>query len=84
MLGGSLIASTTRRTWGRFPGTFSRADWLHKYELLPAIALAVLCFAVAGWSGLVVGYFWSTVLVYHGTFCINSLAHAWAQAICHR
>ena len=49
--------------------------WLHKYELLPAIVLAVLCFAAEGWSGLVVGFFWSTVLVYHGTFCINSLAH---------
>jgi stearoyl-CoA desaturase (Delta-9 desaturase) len=48
---------------------------LHKYELSPAIALAVLCFLVAGWSGLVVGFFWSTVLVYHATFCINSLAH---------
>jgi len=23
----------------------------------------------------VVGFFWSTVLVFHGTFCINSLAH---------
>jgi Fatty-acid desaturase len=23
----------------------------------------------------VVGFFWSTVLVYHATFCINSLAH---------
>jgi stearoyl-CoA desaturase (delta-9 desaturase) len=23
----------------------------------------------------VVGFFWSTVAVYHGTFCINSLAH---------
>jgi stearoyl-CoA desaturase (delta-9 desaturase) len=54
---------------------FPELRWLHKYELLPAIALAVLCFAVPGWSGLVVGFFWSTVLVYHGTFCINSLAH---------
>jgi stearoyl-CoA desaturase (Delta-9 desaturase) len=49
--------------------------WLHKYELVPAVALAVFCFLVAGWSGLVVGFFWSTVLVYHATFCINSLAH---------
>jgi len=49
--------------------------WLHKFELLPAVALAVLCFLVAGWSGLVVGFVWSTVLVYHATFCINSLAH---------
>ena len=32
-------------------------------------------FLVAGWSGLVVGFFWSTVLLYHATFCINSLAH---------
>src|SRR4029434_5534140 len=49
--------------------------WLHKCELLPALAVAVLCFRVAGWSGLVVGFLWSTVLVYHATFCINSLAH---------
>lgn len=49
--------------------------WLHKLELLPAIALAGLCYLIAGWSGLFVGFFWSTVLVYHATFCINSLAH---------
>ena len=49
--------------------------WLHKTELLPPILLAGLCFWIAGWSGLVVGFFWSTVLVYHATFCINSLAH---------
>ena len=39
------------------------------------IALALACLLVAGWSGLVVGFFWSTVLVYHATFSINSLAH---------
>ncbi|MFC7399057.1 acyl-CoA desaturase [Chelatococcus sp. GCM10030263] len=49
--------------------------WLHRYELLPAVILAVLSFLIAGWSGLVVGFLWSTVLVYHATFCINSLAH---------
>lgn len=49
--------------------------WLHKYELVPAVALGILCFWAAGWAGLVVGFFWSTVLVYHATFCINSLAH---------
>jgi stearoyl-CoA desaturase (delta-9 desaturase) len=49
--------------------------WLKKFELLPAVVLGVLCLLVAGWSGLVVGFLWSTVLVYHGTFCINSLAH---------
>jgi stearoyl-CoA desaturase (Delta-9 desaturase) len=49
--------------------------WLHKYELVPPFVLALLCYAIGGWSGLVVGFFWSTVLVYHATFCINSLAH---------
>ena len=49
--------------------------WLHKHELVPPAVLAVLSILIAGWSGLVVGFFWSTVLVYHATFCINSLAH---------
>jgi stearoyl-CoA desaturase (delta-9 desaturase) len=49
--------------------------WLHRYELVPAIVLALICLAIGGWSGLVVGFFWSTVLTYHATFCINSLAH---------
>jgi stearoyl-CoA desaturase (delta-9 desaturase) len=49
--------------------------WLHRFELIPAIALGALCLLIGGWSGLIVGFFWSTVLVYHATFCINSLAH---------
>jgi stearoyl-CoA desaturase (Delta-9 desaturase) len=49
--------------------------WLHRYELVPAVALGVLCWLIEGWPGLVVGFFWSTVFVYHATFCINSLAH---------
>jgi stearoyl-CoA desaturase (delta-9 desaturase) len=49
--------------------------WLHRHELAPPFALALASFTIAGWSGLVVGFFWSTVAVYHATFCINSLAH---------
>jgi stearoyl-CoA desaturase (Delta-9 desaturase) len=49
--------------------------WLHKYELVPGIGLGAICLLIAGWPGLIVGFFWSTVLVYHATFCINSLAH---------
>jgi stearoyl-CoA desaturase (Delta-9 desaturase) len=59
---------------GDFTG-YPELMWLHKYEIVPAFALGTLCFLVAGWSGLVVGFFLSTVLVYHATFCINSLAH---------
>ena len=49
--------------------------WLHKHEIVPALVLGGACFLAAGWSGLVVGFLWSSVLVYHATFCINSLAH---------
>ncbi|MGO4573340.1 acyl-CoA desaturase [Microvirga sp. 2TAF3] len=59
-------------------GDFTRYPelmWLHRYELVPAAVLAVITFLIAGWPGLVVGFFWSTVAVYHATFCINSLAH---------
>jgi stearoyl-CoA desaturase (delta-9 desaturase) len=49
--------------------------WLHRCEIVPATILGLLCFAIGGWPGLVVGFVWSTVLLYHATFCINSLAH---------
>lgn len=48
---------------------------LLRFEQLPTVLLAVACWAAFGWEGLVVGFFWSTVLLYHGTFFINSLAH---------
>jgi len=49
--------------------------WLHRHERLPAYVLAVLCYLIGGWSGLFVGFFLSTCLVFHATFFINSLAH---------
>jgi len=54
---------------------FPELRWLHRFEIAPAILLALICFAIDGWAGLFVGFFWSTVAVYHATFCINSLAH---------
>ena len=48
---------------------------LHRFELAPATTLAVGAYLFAGWPGVVVGFLWSTVLVWHATFCINSLAH---------
>jgi stearoyl-CoA desaturase (delta-9 desaturase) len=71
----------TRQHWetdfGQVPdlARYPELRWLHRFELAPAFVLGAFCFLVAGWSGLVVGFLWSTVLVYHATFCINSLAH---------
>ena len=49
--------------------------WLDRWNLVPPVTLALACLALGGWPGLVVGFFWSTALTYHGTFAINSLAH---------
>jgi stearoyl-CoA desaturase (Delta-9 desaturase) len=54
---------------------FPELMWLHRHERWPAYGLALLCFLIGGWSGLFVGFFLSTCLVFHATFCINSLAH---------
>ena len=43
--------------------------------LLPVVALALVFLAVGGLHGLVWGFFASTVLLWHGSFSINSLAH---------
>jgi stearoyl-CoA desaturase (delta-9 desaturase) len=52
---------------------------LEKWERFPPFVLAVLVWAVAGWSGLIVGFFVSTVLLFHGTFTINSLSHVFGK-----
>jgi stearoyl-CoA desaturase (Delta-9 desaturase) len=49
--------------------------WLDRHPYLPAALLGVATWLVAGWPGLVVGFCWSTVLVWHATFAINSVAH---------
>ena len=54
---------------------FPELRWLDRLPYLPPVLLALAVFATAGWSGLIVGFFWSTVALWHATFSINSLAH---------
>jgi len=49
--------------------------FLNKYYLLPPILLGALVFITLGAPGLFFGFFVSTVLLWHGTFTINSLSH---------
>jgi stearoyl-CoA desaturase (delta-9 desaturase) len=48
---------------------------LDRFTYMPAFLLATGLWLWGGWSMLVVGFFWSTIALYHGTFAINSLAH---------
>ena len=50
--------------------------FLDRLTYLPAFVLAFGLWLWGGWPMLVVGFFWSTVVLYHCTFFINSLAHA--------
>ena len=54
---------------------FPELRLLHRLELAPAAIVGIASYLIAGWSGVVVGFLWSTVFVWHATFCINSLAH---------
>jgi stearoyl-CoA desaturase (delta-9 desaturase) len=66
--------------------------FLNEYHVIPPIALAASTCALGAWLGhaaptlhtsafqmLVWGYFVSTVLGYHGTFMVNSLAHVFGR-----
>jgi len=67
---------------------FRELRLLDRFYSVPPILLAVFAFALgsvlqryapglgtSGWQMLVWGFFISTVLLYHGTFTVNSLAH---------
>ena len=54
---------------------FAELRWLDRHHWVPTTALAAMCFAWGGWKGLVWGYLVPTVLLYHCTFAINSVAH---------
>jgi stearoyl-CoA desaturase (delta-9 desaturase) len=69
---------------------FPELRWLDRYDVLLPVALAVALFLLGGWlernhpglgtSGpqlLVWGFFVSTVVLFHVTVTINSLAHRW-------
>lgn len=72
---------------------FKELQWLNKYHVVPGFVLAVAVYLIGGYvnaggtegmfsaglSSLVVGFFFSTVLLFHGTFSINSLMHIYGK-----
>ena len=49
--------------------------WLERYNWIGPWALGIASFLLFGWGGLLIGFFLSTVLLWHGTFLVNSMAH---------
>jgi stearoyl-CoA desaturase (Delta-9 desaturase) len=54
---------------------FPELCWIEKYKWVPLVGYGILCYAVAGTSGLVWGFFVSSITVLQVTSLINSLAH---------
>jgi stearoyl-CoA desaturase (delta-9 desaturase) len=63
------------KDFARFP----ELRFLNRFYLLPPVALAVALFLIGGYPVLVWGFFVSTVVLWHGTFTINSLSHVFGK-----
>ena len=53
--------------------------WLNKHDWVAPWALGFASYFIAGWSGLLIGFFLSTVLLWHGTVTVNSLNHVFGK-----
>jgi stearoyl-CoA desaturase (delta-9 desaturase) len=56
---------------------YAELNWLDTFHLVPTVVYGAAVFFLGGWSAFVWGFVVSTVLLYHGTFLINSLSHIW-------
>ncbi len=76
------------RDWLRYP----ELKFLEHVDCLPFLLSGLACYLLGhllflyapqlntnGWQMLVWGYFMSTVILYHGTYTINSLAHKFGR-----
>jgi stearoyl-CoA desaturase (delta-9 desaturase) len=63
------------RDFAKYPELrfLDRHDWIGPWSL------GVASFLIGGWSGLFVGFFGSTVLLWHATFSVNSFAHVFGR-----
>jgi stearoyl-CoA desaturase (delta-9 desaturase) len=53
--------------------------FLNRHDWIGPWALGVASFLIGGWSGLFIGFFGSTVLLWHATFAVNSFAHVFGR-----
>jgi stearoyl-CoA desaturase (delta-9 desaturase) len=58
---------------------FSELCFLDRYHWLPGILFGAVIIVFFGLPGLFWGFGVSTVLLWHGTFCINSLGHIFGR-----
>jgi stearoyl-CoA desaturase (delta-9 desaturase) len=75
---GWILCNKYLDTNWKYIGDFNKYPelrWLNRFFLVPPVLYALGIFAIWGWAGLFWGFFFSTMLLYHGTFSINTLTH---------
>jgi len=72
---------SSKTDYSRIPdlARYPELRFLNKYYLLPPIMLGAAVYFALGAAGLFFGFFASTVLLWHGTFTINSLSHVFGR-----
>jgi stearoyl-CoA desaturase (delta-9 desaturase) len=60
---------------------YSELRWLNRNQYGATLIYALGLYLAFGWTGLIYGYFLSTVLLWHGTFTINSLMHLFGRRV---
>jgi stearoyl-CoA desaturase (delta-9 desaturase) len=63
------------RDFARFP----ELRWLDRHHFVPSLALAGTLLLGGGWPAVIWGSFVSSVFLWHCTFSINSVAHAFGR-----
>jgi stearoyl-CoA desaturase (delta-9 desaturase) len=58
---------------------FPELRWLNTYHLVPTVIYGLAIYLIGGWGAFFWGFCLSTVMLYHGTFLINSLSHIWGS-----
>lgn len=58
---------------------FPELRWLDRHPTLPTVGFGAAIWLAGGGPAFVWGYLLATVLLYHATFAINSLAHVWGS-----
>lgn len=63
------------KDWHKYP----ELRFIDRLELIPGVVQALVCYLIAGWSGVVWGFLISTVVLYHATFLVNSVCHLFGK-----
>ena len=51
--------------------------WIDKYNYLPIVIVGILLFAIGGFSMVLWGVFFKTVIGWHSTWLVNCVTHLW-------